>query len=80
MTRSIFDPTGGNTERSGSTHTGPDAANISHLPPDLTDGEVPGEGGDDASLEAIDRAADIPPPFAADADDAARRLRDMTSQ
>ncbi len=40
MTRSLFDPTGDETERSGSTFTGPDAANISHVPANLTDGEV----------------------------------------
>jgi hypothetical protein len=40
MTRSIFDPGGGETERSGSTHTGPAASNISHIPPDVVDGEV----------------------------------------
>ena len=40
MTRSIFDPRGGDTERSGSTFRGPDAENISHIPPDVVDGEV----------------------------------------
>jgi len=40
MTRSIFDPTGGETERSGSRFTGPEAENISHMPPDVVDGEV----------------------------------------
>ena len=40
MTRSIFDPDGGETERSGSTFTGPDADQISQMPPDVTDGEV----------------------------------------
>lgn len=40
MTRSIFDPTGGETERSGSTHLGPAADNISHMPPDVTDGKA----------------------------------------
>jgi hypothetical protein len=65
MTRSIFDPGGGETERSGSTHMGPDAANISHLPPDVTDGEV--EDGDDN-----------PTPIGADADEVAQRLREMS--
>jgi hypothetical protein len=38
MTRSIFDPTGDNTEHSGSTHLGPDASDISHMPPEAVDG------------------------------------------
>jgi hypothetical protein len=78
MSRSIFDPTGGETERSGSTHLGPDAANTSHLPRDVGNGEV--ENDDDAeegSLEAIDRAAETPGPFAADSTEAARRLGEM---
>ncbi len=75
MTRGIFDPTGGETERSGSTHLGPQADNISHMPPDAVDGEAEGEG----TLEAIDRADDTPPPFASDNDDAARRLERMDS-
>jgi hypothetical protein len=40
MSRSIFDPTGPYTERSGSRNLGPDAGNISHMPPDVVDGEV----------------------------------------
>ena len=40
MTRSIFDPGGRETERSGSRFLGPDAQNGSQLPPDVTDGEV----------------------------------------
>jgi hypothetical protein len=36
MTRSIFDPAGGETERSGSTFTAPDADQISHLPEEFT--------------------------------------------
>ena len=71
MTRSIFDPTGGETERSGSTHLGPDAANISHMPPDVTDGEA----GDDA-----DRADETPQTLATDSAEAARRLGEMTQQ
>jgi hypothetical protein len=63
MTRGIFDPTGGEAERSGSTHLGPEASNISHLPPDLVDGR---EDSDEA-----------PAPPAADAEEAARRLRKM---
>jgi hypothetical protein len=73
MTRSIFDPTGGETEHSGSTHLGPRADNGSRMPPDLVDGEAEGEG----PLEAVDRADDTPPPLAQDSDDAARRLGEM---
>ena len=66
MTRSIFDPGGGETERSGSTHLGPEAANASRMPPSVVDGEA---GADqEATLEAIDRADDTPAPMAADAD------------
>ena len=76
MTRSIFDPGGGETERSGSTHLGPEASNASRMPPSVIDGEA---GADQAAtLEAIDRADDTPAPMAADADEAAQRLREMT--
>jgi hypothetical protein len=37
MSDSIFDPSGPNTEHSGSRYMGPDAANISHLPTVLAD-------------------------------------------
>ena len=40
MTRSIFDPWGEETEHSGNRYTGPDAAEISQMPPDVTDGKV----------------------------------------
>jgi hypothetical protein len=56
MTRSIFDPGGGETEHSGSTHMGPRADNISHMPPDVTDGEVAEEESADA--RALDAAED----------------------
>lgn len=36
MSRSIFDPAGGEPERSGSTFTPPDAEQISHLPEEFT--------------------------------------------
>jgi hypothetical protein len=76
MTRSIFDPGGGETERSGSTFLGPDGQNTSHLPPGVVDGEV--EGGDDAeTLEAVDRADDTAPPFTDDDAEAAQRLGEM---
>ena len=64
MTRSIFDPGGGETEHSGSTFLGPDGQNASHLPPDVADAEA----------EAVEAA----PPPARDDDEAARRLREMT--
>ena len=70
MTRSIFDPTGGETERSGSTHLGPAAGNISHMPPDVTDGEA----GDDA------RADETPQTLATDSAEIARRLADMSKE
>jgi hypothetical protein len=66
MTRGIFDPTGGETERSGSTHLGPEASNNSHLPPDLIDGR--------------DDSDEVPTPPAIDADEAARRLRSMQEE
>jgi hypothetical protein len=37
---SIFDPGGHQTEHSGSTFMWPRADNLSHLPPDVADGEV----------------------------------------
>ena len=40
MTRSIFDPDGGETERSGSRFGSEDAQNRSHMPPDTVDGRV----------------------------------------
>lgn len=40
MTRSIFDPTSGQTEHSGNRFTGPDADNISHMPSEIVDGKV----------------------------------------
>ena len=77
MTRSIFDPGGGETERSGSTFLGAEGANASRLPPGQTDGAV--EGNDEATVEGVDRADDTPAPLAADADEAARRLGEMTN-
>jgi hypothetical protein len=47
MTRSIFDPTGPETEHSGSRNLGPTASDISHMPPDLVDGVLDCEGEDD---------------------------------
>ena len=45
MTRSIFDPTSDDVERSGSRFTGPDAQQDSHMPAEVTDGLV--EADDD---------------------------------
>jgi hypothetical protein len=59
MTRSIFDPEGGQTERSGSRNLGPDAANISHVPPEVTDGEADAtDGSDNAHLERLAKLAE----------------------
>jgi hypothetical protein len=65
MTRSIFDPEGGRTEHSGSTHMGAEASEISHLPPDVVDGEVGEEDGEE------------PGPFTEDHKEAAHRLARM---
>ena len=51
---SIFDPEGHQTEHSGSTFMGPRADNLSHLPPDVSDGEV-GER-EKADLEKLAQA------------------------
>lgn len=40
MTESIFDPTGPETEHSGTRNLGPAADNDSHMPPDVSDGVV----------------------------------------
>jgi len=61
MTRSIFDPDGGETERSGGRNLGPDAADISHMPPDVVDGKVEEQstrGSDNPDLQQISQAAD----------------------
>ncbi len=50
MTRSIFDPAGGETERSGSRNLGPDAGNLSHMPPDVIDGNADDEAEDEAQV------------------------------
>jgi hypothetical protein len=76
MTRGIFDPGGGETEHSGSAFLGPEGQNASRLPPDVIDGAA--DGGEQETLEAIDRAGDTPPLMARDDDEAARRLTEMT--
>jgi hypothetical protein len=54
MTRSIFDPTGPNPERSGNTFSSPDARTISHMPDDVIDGVVapPVPGKDNVGFDA----------------------------
>lgn len=60
MTRSIFDPTGPDVEHSGTRNLGPEADNISHMPPDVIDGNVEapesGKVDEDAQTEVIARA------------------------
>jgi CCR4-NOT transcriptional regulation complex NOT5 subunit len=51
MTRSIFDPTGGEMERSGSRNLGPDASNISHMPPSVVDGKTDEDESDAAHAD-----------------------------
>jgi hypothetical protein len=55
MTRSIFDPTGPETEHSGSRNLGPQADDISHMPAAVTDGRVDAEQGldEDPNTQAI---------------------------
>jgi hypothetical protein len=40
MTRSIFDPSGRDTEHSGTRFTPPQASDISHVLPEIADGKV----------------------------------------
>ena len=71
MTRSIFDPGGRETERSGSAFRGEDAENRSKLPDDVADGEVSAReaieaeavaDADAAGLTPAERLAAIPNP------------------
>jgi hypothetical protein len=58
MTRSIFDPGGGETERSGSTFGSEAAENRSRIPRDTVDGEVSDqERADVESAQAADTNA-----------------------
>jgi hypothetical protein len=62
MTRSIFDPGGGETERSGSTFGSETADNRSHVPRDTVDGEVTHEErADDAESAEDARAQELAP-------------------
>ena len=53
---SIFDPEGHQTEHSGSRYMGPRADNLSHLPPDISDGDVGEEEA--ADLQELAEAVD----------------------
>jgi hypothetical protein len=61
MTRSIFDPGGRETERSGSTFRSQEADNRSHLPPSVSDGEVSPEEQAEADAVADADAAGLTP-------------------
>jgi hypothetical protein len=52
MTRSIFDPEGGETEHSGQTFTPQRADQNSQMPPDVVDGKVSEEEARDLELQA----------------------------
>ena len=52
MTRSMFDPNGPDVERGGSRNLGPEADNISHMPPDVVEGN-----GDQAESAKADEDA-----------------------
>ena len=52
MSRSIFDPTGPNTERSGNPFMGPDADDRSRMPESAVDG-IAGDS-EDANNDIID--------------------------
>ena len=65
MTRSIFDPTGPDTERSGNTFLGADAGNRSHMPDDVVDGvaaEGRGTPQDTVGFDASGQPVEPPPP------------------
>jgi hypothetical protein len=75
MTRSIFDPGGGETERSGNQNLGADAGNRSHMPPDVVDGEA------DAAADAeVDAAHADMNEVAVNSDEAANRLAAMQDE
>ena len=69
MTRSIFDPTGPNTERSGGRFTGPDSDNRSHMPESAVDGVVEADVVDSADdIVDMEPAAKPQPDAAGDVD------------
>jgi hypothetical protein len=61
MTRSIFDPTGRETEHSGSTFGGEEAGNRSKMPPDAVDGETSAAEAIEAQAVADADAAGLTP-------------------
>lgn len=61
MTRSIFDPNGGETERSGSTFGSAGAGDRSNVPRDLVDGEVLPQEAIEAQAVAAADAAGLTP-------------------
>jgi len=52
MTRSIFDPEGGETEHSGNRNMGPAADNNSHMPSGVVDGKVSAEEAEEQEQPA----------------------------
>jgi hypothetical protein len=60
MTRSIFDPTSGETEHSGSRFLGPDADEISHMPTDVVDGKVKAAPDSQVAGTEGDKEAEVP--------------------
>ena len=60
---SIFDPSGPNTERSGNTFSGPDAAQLSHMPESAIDGVVEKPRADTVEFDAAGNPV-TPPPVA----------------
>ena len=61
MTRSIFDPGGGETERSGSTFRTEEGGNRSRIPPDVTDGDVSDQEAAEARAVADADAKNLSP-------------------
>ena len=76
MTRSIFDPGGGEAERSGNQNLGADAGNRSHMPRDVVDGRAE-EAGDAAADAEVDAAHANMNEVAVNSDEAAERLAAM---
>ena len=79
MTRSIFDPGGGETERSGNQNAGPDAANSSRMPRDVVDGKAD-DSGDAAADAEVDAAHADVNEVAVSNDEAADRLSSMQAE
>ena len=75
MTRSIFDPGGGETERSGSTFGSAAANDRSKMPPDAIDGET--ERGEGDLVEHTDAADANVNHVAATDEEAVERLKQM---